>query len=821
MTTPNILEAAAAAWAADLSVIPIRPGTDKAPAVAWKGYQDARATLDDIQTWFADSTLGLAIVTGTISGRLELLEIEGRAVEQTHLIGDVLDASGLGDVWHAITNGWVEESPSGGIHWMYRIHDDGQPMPRNEKIARAADRLVLVETRSEGGYFVAAPTPGTFHTTGHPWAPVAGSPATTPTITREQRDAIHAVIASVLDETPPAAAPASLSDMWSTRTPTRDGDVTPGDDYEARTPWRDILEPHGWTIVAEHAGTTYWCRPGKSGGISATTGHAQDRDRFYAFTSSTNFPQETPVTKLGAYAILNHGGDHSAAARDLAARGYGHRAERHLQAVPTSPATPNATRDDAISIATAATAPELRPVAISGEADQLTDVGNAHLTRDTWRGRLAYVPDARRWADWDGNRWAWSADDATALQAVLHTIRGIPDDPDYEALMKHRLKSQSARALSNAVAILRSEPTMRIPADQFDAHAGQLNTPGGVVDLATGALTTPHPHLYHSKITEGTPTGTAPLWAAFLDQTFQGDTELIGYVQRLVGLSLLGEVREHVLPFLHGKGANGKSVFLETIAHVLGDYATEAPANLLLAGPDRHPTELATLQGRRFVTMSEINEGARFDEAKLKWLTGGDTITARFMRGDFFTFTPTHSLWIAANHRPKVTAGGHGFWRRVRLIPFTHTVPEQDRDEQLGEKLQGEADGILAWAVAGLHDYLARGLQEPAVVLEATAAYEGDEDHLGRFVAELLHIGGGEHVRVPQSEVRDAYQQWCRAEGEEEMTGQRFGRELRDRFGIETRRSHGRKYYIGVTVLRPEGDADEDDDPRRIDWHDR
>ncbi|MGO2111714.1 MAG: bifunctional DNA primase/polymerase, partial [Pseudoclavibacter sp.] len=155
----SIMTAAATAWAAGLSIIPVRPGTDKAPAVAWKEYQTRRADAPEFGAWFRDEHHGLGIITGAISGRLEMLELEGRAADQQALIGDLANASGLADVWTRITTGWVEQSPSGGVHWQYRLADDGNPMPRNTKIARDADGLVLAETRGEAGYFVAAPTP--------------------------------------------------------------------------------------------------------------------------------------------------------------------------------------------------------------------------------------------------------------------------------------------------------------------------------------------------------------------------------------------------------------------------------------------------------------------------------------------------------------------------------------------------------------------------------------------------------------------------------------------------------------------------------------
>lgn len=811
MTHP-IHAAAITAWANDLSTLPVRPGHDKAPAVAWKQYQQQRASIEQVNTWFTDGAHGLGIITGTVSGRLEMLELEGRAADQVDTIRDVIDGTGLGMLWQTITSGWVEQSPSGGIHWMYRLADDGQPMPRNTKIARNSDGEVLAETRAEAGYFVAAPTPGDYHTSGNPWTLTAGGPGSIPTISMEQRDSIHAIIHAVLDETPTPEPARQLSAMWSDGQPTREGDVKPGDDYEQQTSWADILEPAGWTPLHTHAGTTYWRRPGKTEGISATTGHANDRDRLYVFTTSSEFEAETPYTKFGAYTLLNHGGDHREAARKLAADGYGHRAARIIPAT-TATAPSHADTDGNTALAPVTL---LHPATVTSSPDQLTDTGNALTTLERHRERLIYIPDMRRWATWDGHQWVISHDDAPAMQAVLETIQAMPTDN--EQLATHRKRSLNARSLSNAASILRTMPSIRHDAQDFDAHPRELNTPAGIINLSTGELTPADHKRLHSKSTAAGADGRqdAPQWCAFINWAMCGDTELAAYLQRLVGVSLLGEVREHVLPFLHGGGANGKSVFLETLQAVLGDYATEAPSNLLLTGPDRHPTELALLRGRRLVIMAELNEGARFDEAKLKQLTGGDTIAARFMRGDFFKFTPTHTLWLAANHKPRVTAGGHSLWRRLRLIPFDAKIAEHEKEDGMAERLaREEGPGILQWAVDGLIDYLENGLQEPARVTAATAAYSDEEDHLGRFVDERLHIGGGEHVVTPTRDVREAYREWCLQEGETELNATAFGRELKTRFGVTKTRSNGVKKYVGVTVLNDEKDQE------KVHWSDR
>lgn len=786
--------------AAGISVVPVATDGTKRPAIAWKQYTQARATANELDAWFSGDA-GVGMITGAISGGVEMLELEGRAAHHLNHLTALAEASGLTELWQRINTGWLELSPSGGVHWFYRVSD--APVPGNTKLAAGADKVTLAETRGEGGFVVLAPTGGTAHPTGKAWQRLAGGPTTMPTLTSSERDALHLLVRTI-DETPEPSQPTTagpLATLWQNYRP-NEGDTTPGDDYENRTDWAEILTPHGWTLVYQRGNLRYWCRPGKQHGISATTGRADDRDRLYVFTSSTDFQPETPYTKFGAYALLEHHSDHAAAAKQLAADGYGHRAPRelaparHLTAVPD----PEATGTD----------PTPQPSAIVGsDPANLTDAGNARLLATEYSARLRYVPDAGRWVEWTGTRWEWAADDAPAIQAALDIADRLPTDN--EQIRKHRIKSLGTRQLTNVVRLARTLPELRTPASEFDTHAWQLNTPGGVVDLKTGNITAATPHLYHSKqTTVAADLDTIPeLWGRFLATTFGGDQPMIDYVQRLAGISLVGQVIEHVLPFLHGAGGNGKTVFLETITTLLGDYATEAPHGFLLAGRDRHETELASLQGRRFVVAAEINEGTRFDEAKVKALTGGDKITARFMRQDFFTFDPSHTLWLMGNNQPKVESGGNSFWRRLRLIPFTRIIPETERIDNLQQRLvDEEGPAILAWLITGAVLYNRHGLNEPDSVKAATSTYRHEEDHLARFIEDTCIVGGGDHARVDTAELRRIYDTWCRSENEHELNGTAFGRQLKQKFDVEVVRSRGRRYYTGL-MLQQHDDAPE------------
>lgn len=327
----NLLNAALAWHDAGYTILRASTDGSKRPAgTAWKQYQTSRPDRTQIQAWFRGNYPGIGMVCGAISGGAEMLELEGRAVgEGTHRhLLDLIDAAGLRPLWEQIATGYAEDTPSGGIHWIYRIAD--APVPPNTKLAcrpATQDELaqdpkdkikVLAETRGEGGWVVIAPSNGATHPTGRPWLTTAGGPTSVATITMAEREQLHRVI-RCLDQMP---SPIATADTPRPARPATDG-LSPGDDYEARTGWADLLGPHGWTLVSRHGNTHYWRRPGKDRGISATTGQADDRDRLYVFSTSTEFDTGKPYTIFGAYALLEHSGDHKAAAQALNRAGYG------------------------------------------------------------------------------------------------------------------------------------------------------------------------------------------------------------------------------------------------------------------------------------------------------------------------------------------------------------------------------------------------------------------------------------------------------------------------------------------------------------------
>ena len=314
------LKAALAFAEAGVSVVPAAMDGSKAPIGSWKRYQLAPADHEQLVNWFGGGATGIGIVTGKVSGNLEMVELEGRAVAEGCLdeIREVAINSGLPDLWKIVSTGYVERTPSGGIHFLWRIADE--PVPGNTKLARRPGEndsvLVYAETRGEGGFVVTAPSSGSVHPSGQPWQLIIGSPNSIPMLSWEEREAIVSVFRSI-DSMPERE---QIVNSLSAH-PSSGGDK-PGDDFNKRATWKEILEPKGWRLVFTSNGVTYWRRPGKDQGISATTGR-NDGDNLFVFTSSTTFEQEKPYSKFAAFAHLEHGDDFSAAARDLRAKGYG------------------------------------------------------------------------------------------------------------------------------------------------------------------------------------------------------------------------------------------------------------------------------------------------------------------------------------------------------------------------------------------------------------------------------------------------------------------------------------------------------------------
>lgn len=429
----------------------------------------------------------------------------------------------------------------------------------------------------------------------------------------------------------------------------------------------------------------------------------------------------------------------------------------------------------------AAEAPEPEPVEADPERGpqartfELTETGGAELLAARLAGDWYYIAERGKWIRWDGKRWAFDVGEVLlmakskliAREFLAEALAGVKQgDRRASDWTKFAGTAQRRQARRNFVDLGKSEPGMAIPFDEFDRDRYLINCANGTLDLRTGTL---RPHRREDKITRllpwpFEPDATCPRWEKFLAEVLP-DAETVGYAKRLAGYCLTGDVSEHVVVFCYGTGANGKSVFLNSLLCVVGDYGTQGPTSMLInSQSERHPTELVTLHGRRLVVCAEVPGGRSWNEEQIKSVSGGDKISARGMREDFWEFRPTHKLLISGNHKPAVRGQDEGMWRRWHLLPFERTIPEADRDPKLTEKLTAETPGILAWAVEGCLAWQREGLRPSAKVRAATADYRTESDRLAPFIEECCVLD--ERARVPFADLYCAYQEWSQNQGE-------------------------------------------------------
>jgi putative DNA primase/helicase len=411
-----------------------------------------------------------------------------------------------------------------------------------------------------------------------------------------------------------------------------------------------------------------------------------------------------------------------------------------------------------------------------------------------------FVAAWNRWLWFDGTRWC----EESTLRAFSEA-RAVCRDAAAACSSRHAAdKIKSAATIAAVERLARADRRHAATTDEWDADPWLLNTPSGTVDLRTGKL---RPAQRSDRITKSTavaPAGECPLWRSFLRRIFAHDEELTGFVQRALGYSLTGVTTEHSLFFAYGTGGNGKGTLMNTVTGILGDHVAVASMETFTASySDRHPTELAMLRGARLVASQETERGRRWAESRIKALTGGDPISARFMRQDFFTFTPQFKLWVAGNHKPALGLVDEAIRRRFNLIPFATTIPEAERDPDLPEKLKSEWPGILAWMIAGCLDWQRTGLATPTAITSATAEYLADEDVFGTWVDEMIRPAH-ENATEPSADLFAAWKRDAERAGEPPGDKKALTQALKDRGFTPCRIGHTRaRGFQGIRLVRP------------------
>lgn len=438
------------------------------------------------------------------------------------------------------------------------------------------------------------------------------------------------------------------------------------------------------------------------------------------------------------------------------------------------------------------------------------DTGNAARFVDTYGEIIRYSYVRKNWYFYNGKTWELDQEGKvkSLVDEILEKMKKEPvyvtDDMDEEEAIKlHRRHLKYSRGSNGKTNMLKeSQHLVPITPEQFDKDKHLLNVQNGYIDLKTGQLHEHDKEKYFTKIAsiEYTDKIDCPLWMDFLNQIFDGNQALIKYIQRAVGYSLSGSTEEQMMFILYGNGRNGKSVFLDIITEMLGNYTTNIqPQTIMVKNLSNGAnSDIARLQGARLVTTTEPNDGMRFDEGLVKQITGGDKVTARFLYGDEFEYYPEFKLWMATNHKPIIRGTDDGIWRRMAVIPFTVQIPEHKVDKQLKYKLRREMTAILNWAVEGYQEWQRIGLAEPQIIKNQRQEYRTEMDVVELFIEECCIRKSGERAKA--SDLYSVYSSWAKDNNQYLMSNTKFGKEMSNKFQKIT--SNG-VHYIGIKLKHP------------------
>jgi putative DNA primase/helicase len=427
-----------------------------------------------------------------------------------------------------------------------------------------------------------------------------------------------------------------------------------------------------------------------------------------------------------------------------------------------------------------------RPSKVKRPSDP-TDDRIAEAFAEEHRNDLRYVAAWGKWFEWRGGCWR-EEKTLRAFDLIRETCRA------------HGIERASmAKMVGSVHTLARTDRRLAATIEQWDADPMLLNTPDGVIDLRSGKLRRHRPSDYMTMIAAVGPRGDCPKWKAFLKRIAGDDESLIAYLQRVAGYCLTGDTGEQALFFGYGVGANGKGVFLHAIGGVLGDYCkTAAIETFTESKSDRHPTELARLHSARLVTATETESGRNWAESRIKMLTGGDTVTAHFMRQDDFEYVPRFKLFFSGNHKPGLRSGGEAMRRRVNMIPFAVTIPQEERDPHFGDRLRDEWPGILAWMIDGCLDWQERGLGPPDAVARTTDDYFEAQDSFAFWIEECCERDP--NAWTQSTPLFASWKAWA------EKAGVRFGDiksfgEAMETAGFARKRKGTGKGYEGLRLL--------------------
>lgn len=437
---------------------------------------------------------------------------------------------------------------------------------------------------------------------------------------------------------------------------------------------------------------------------------------------------------------------------------------------------------------------------------QFTDSTNADRMAKEFGSVIRYIAHWKKWIVWNGTHW--QVDNGPLVQekelAMVRNIYAeINKTSDYRERMeieKYAIKSESTRRRENIVKAATWKLELNATTEELDTNPWLLNLENGTVDLMTGELIAHRQEDMITKIAkvQYDKDADCPMWKQFIREVMDYKVELITFLQTATGWAISGDISEQSMFILYGTGANGKSTFLNVIMQILGDYAISTYTETFMKrNNDTATNDIARLRGTRFVTTTETEQGKRLSEHLIKQATGNDQLTARFLYGEYFNFVPTFKIFMASNHKPVIKGTDHGIWRRIKLIPFTTTIPDEKRDKYLEQKLLSEKSGILNWLIEGVLRWQREGLNTPSIVLNATNEYREEMDVIGNFIRERCIQLSGKAIRA--RELFKVYQEWCEENNEMATSERMFGLRMKE-LGITQKRSSDGRYWQDFAV---------------------
>ena len=439
---------------------------------------------------------------------------------------------------------------------------------------------------------------------------------------------------------------------------------------------------------------------------------------------------------------------------------------------------------------------------------QFTDITNRDYFLKAYGEKIRYCIMWNKFLIWNGTCWEIDKkgrveeDCVDFVHQMYRGLRVITDRQLQAAFEKHLIKSESFRRIQALVGLLKMSRSIKVSDDELDSDNYLFNVKENTLDLRNGKGLLPDPKHLITKRSKFIYSKDAkcPIWDMFLMQIFNNDYELIHFVQKAMGYSLSGDVSEQCLFILWGTGANGKSTFLNTLQALFGDYACSTGTETFMKKTSEQSNDLARLKGARLVTTSEAEQGKPLSESLIKQITGEDEITARFLYGEFFSFKPTFKIFMATNHKPKIRGADNGIWRRIKMIPFTVTIPPDQRDKTLGDKLLKENSGILNWLIKGYADWCKEGLKnEPDAIKEANEEYRMDMDSVGTFVADCFEIDASLKWRLHTKILYETYVKWCNKNNERVMSQKWLGMRMQEK-GFKRMSTNGQRVWLGLVV---------------------